>query len=239
MARKRVNLQWITNSSTRRATYKKRCKVLMKKTSELVTLCGAKACVVVYGEGETQPEVWPSVSEAKRVVKKFKDMPEVGKFKKMQSQDDFLHGRISKLHDQVCKLDRENREIETRDLLYESMDGRRPGLEHTTIEELTSLSQMVETKMAKVKERLQQLAVGQGSLPNQPALFSSQSQASYAYPEVQTLAGLVELQPLQQGRPTDLVPNGGELDAVIYGAFVGSSSGCISRSSYGCDKTQL
>ncbi|CAO2180398.1 unnamed protein product [Urochloa humidicola] len=199
MARKKVNLQWITNSSTRRATYKKRCKGIMKKTSELVRLCGIKACVVVYGEGEAQPEVWPSASEARQVLKKFKDMPlELGKFKKMQNQRDFLQGRISKLRDQVCKLDRENCEVETRDLLYESMDGRRPGLDGTTMEELTNLNSLVEMKMAKAKELLQQLLVGQGALPNHPALFSSQPQASYTCPEIQRPTELEELHSLQE-----------------------------------------
>ncbi|CAO2185076.1 unnamed protein product [Urochloa humidicola] len=211
MARKKVNLQWITNSSTRRATYKKRCKGIMKKTSELATLCGIKACVVVYGEGEARPEVWPSASEARQVLKKFKDMPELGKFKKMQNQRDFLQGRISKLRDQVCKLDRENCEIETRDLLYESMEGRRPGLDGTTIEELTNLNALVEMKMAKAKELLQQLLVGQGTLPNQPALFSSQPQASNTtYTEIQRPAELEELHTLQEDWLTNLVPNEGE-----------------------------
>ncbi|CAO2203098.1 unnamed protein product [Urochloa humidicola] len=226
MARKKVNLQWITNNSTRRVTYKKRCKGIMKKTSELVALCGVKACVVVYGEGETLPEVWPSSSEARQVLKKFKDMPELGKFKKMQNQRDFLQGRITKLRDQVCKLDRDNCEIETRDLLYESMEqGRRPGLDGTTIEELTNLNSLVEMKMARGKELLQQLLVGQGTLPNQPSFFSSQPQpqASCTYHGIQGSAELEELHSLEQEWLTNLVPNEGELEAMV--------------NSYGCDKT--
>ncbi|CAL4950646.1 unnamed protein product [Urochloa decumbens] len=217
MARKKVNLQLITNSSTRRATYKKRCKGIMKKTSELATLCGIKACVVVYGEGEAQqPEVWPSASEARQVLKKFKDMPELGRFKKMQNQRDFLQGRITRLRDQVCKLDRENCEIETRDLLYESMEGRRPGLDGTTVEKLTSLSSLVEMKMARARELLQRLLVGQGrTLPNQPALFSSQPQASCTYHEIQGSAELEEFHSLEQEWLTNLVPNGGELEAMV------------------------
>ncbi|CAL4977008.1 unnamed protein product [Urochloa decumbens] len=217
MARKKVNLQWITNSSTRRATYKKRCKGIMKKASELVTLCGIKACVVVYGEGEARPEVWPSASEARQVLKRFKDMPELGKFKKVQNQRDFLQGRITKLRDQVCKLDRENCEIETRDLLYESMEGRRPGLDGTTIEELTSLNSLVEMKMARARELLQRLLVGQPgrTLPNQPAMLSSQPQASCTYHEIQGSAELEELHSLEQEWLTNLVPNEGEFEAMV------------------------
>ena len=68
MARKKVNLQWISNNATRRATYKRRTQGLEKKASELATLCGIKLCVVVYGEGEAQPKVWPLPDEAKQVV---------------------------------------------------------------------------------------------------------------------------------------------------------------------------
>ncbi|OEL14139.1 hypothetical protein BAE44_0024849 [Dichanthelium oligosanthes] len=238
MPRNKVNLQWISNESTRRVAYKKRSKGLVKKTSELATLCGIKACVVVYGEGETQPEVWPSVSEATRVLERFKAMPEIGKFKKMQTQEDLIHGRISKLRGQVCKLDLVNREHETSRLLHESMEGRRPGLIRTTLEELTNLDRMVETKMAKVKELLQQHVVSHGALPGHPESSSSQQppQASYAYTEVMhtTLADMEELQPLQQDWPTDLAPNEGEFGSVVCNGFVSSSNnGCAGPSSYG------
>ena len=61
MARKMVNLWWISNNATRHATYKRRYQALAKKAGELVTLCGIKICVVVYGDGQAQP-VWPSES---------------------------------------------------------------------------------------------------------------------------------------------------------------------------------
>ncbi|KAF8663011.1 hypothetical protein HU200_055600 [Digitaria exilis] len=226
MPRKKVNLQWISNDTSRRVTHKKRCKALMKKTSELTTLCGVKACVVVYGEGEAQPEVWPSASEARDVLEKFKDMPEIGRFKKTQNQEDFIQGRISKLREQVCKLDLVNREHETSRLLLESMEGRRPGLVGTNVEELTNLNRMVEEKMAKVKELLHQQVVREGAVPSHPVLSSSQPQASYTYTEMQALVESVEL---QQGWPTNLAPNN---------AFANSSNGCADTSENRGDMTQ-
>ncbi|RCV24788.1 hypothetical protein SETIT_5G114500v2 [Setaria italica] len=228
MARKKVNLQWISNNSTRRVTHKKRCQSLMKKTSELTTLCGVKACVVAYGEGQAQPEVWPSPSEARRVLKKFKAMPEIGRFKKMQSQEDFLQGRISKLRDQVCKLDLENQEHETSRLLHESMDGRRPGLAGTDIEELTNLRQMVETKMARVKELLQEQVVRHGDFPKHPGSSSSSHQLQASYTEM-----------MQQGWPINLAPaQGEELGDVVCNAFASTSKDCAGPSGNGGDMTQ-
>ncbi|CAD6238786.1 unnamed protein product [Miscanthus lutarioriparius] len=42
MARKKVNLQWITKASSRRATFKRRRNGIKKKVDELATLCGTK-----------------------------------------------------------------------------------------------------------------------------------------------------------------------------------------------------
>ncbi|OEL26499.1 hypothetical protein BAE44_0012482, partial [Dichanthelium oligosanthes] len=162
IARKKVHLQWIVNNTARHATYKRRYKSLTKKTSDLATLCGIKACVVVFGEGETQPVVWPSKLEAKRVLKKSKAMPD--KFKQMQNQEDFLHSRISMLQDQVCKLNHYNRELETADLLHESIYGQCAVLDTATMEALNNLRWMVYTKTMEAKERLREL-VGEGSLP--------------------------------------------------------------------------
>ena len=239
MARKKVNLKWITNDSARRAAYKKRCKGLMKKTSELATLCGVKACVVVYGEGGAQPEVWPSPPEARRVLQKFKAMPEVGRFKKAQSQEDFIRSRISKLRDQVSKLDLANREHETARLLHESMDGARPGLICTSVEELANLRWTAEKKMARVKELLQQQIASQVALPKHPASSSAHPQPQASHTEMQMLAEPEELQPLQQDWPTDLqAPADGGIGDVVCNAIASTSNGCASPSSNGGDMTQ-
>ncbi|MBA0817409.1 hypothetical protein Gohar_028425 [Gossypium harknessii] len=47
MTRKKINLAYITNDSTTKAAYKKRKKVLMKKVSELSTLCEIDACAIM------------------------------------------------------------------------------------------------------------------------------------------------------------------------------------------------
>jgi hypothetical protein len=241
MARKKVNLQWISNHATRRATYKRRYQSLVKKASELTTLCGIKMCVVVYGDSKAQQEVWPSDAEAKKFLKKFKDMPNVGSFKKTQSQEEFLQSRTVRLHEQASKLHHENRERETLVLLHDSLDGRRPGLGGTTKDELISLREMVEMKMSKAKARIQQFVGGQGALPDPlqvmlPVSSSSQTQASsYTYNEMQIMAPLEEHQ-LQQDWPlASLAPNYGELGAVVYGGFVGSSR---DPSSSGCEMMQ-
>ncbi|KAM0827534.1 hypothetical protein ACQ4PT_068149 [Festuca glaucescens] len=87
MARKKVTLQYIPNDSTRRGTFKKRRRGLMKKASELSILCDVKACVVVS-----------------------KNMPELDQCKKMMNQEGFLRSGIDKLREQVHKSGRDCRD---------------------------------------------------------------------------------------------------------------------------------
>ncbi|KAK5813511.1 hypothetical protein PVK06_028962 [Gossypium arboreum] len=72
MTRKNVKLAYITNDSAMKATYKKRKKGLMKKVSELSTLCGINVCAIMYNPYESQPKVWPSPMGVQRVLSKFK-----------------------------------------------------------------------------------------------------------------------------------------------------------------------
>ena len=82
MARKKVTLKYIANDSTRRARFGKRLGGVMKKAAELATLCDVKTCVVVYGEREAEPKVFPSHAEAVDILNEFKSMPELGHCKK-------------------------------------------------------------------------------------------------------------------------------------------------------------
>ncbi|PPS08170.1 hypothetical protein GOBAR_AA12474 [Gossypium barbadense] len=77
MTRKKVKLAWIANNTTRRASLKKRRLGLVKKVMELTTLCGIEACLVIYSPDEQEPMVWPSQEEARRLIQKFYQVPEI------------------------------------------------------------------------------------------------------------------------------------------------------------------
>ncbi|KAK3118950.1 hypothetical protein QOZ80_9BG0711180 [Eleusine coracana subsp. coracana] len=228
MARKKVTLAWIANDSTRRATFKKRRKGLMKKASELATLCDVDACVVAYGEGESQPEVWPSVAEAARVLARFKAMPELDQCKKMMDMEGFLKQRIDKLREQLHKAQREIRERETTLLLHDAILGRRPGLVGLTVEELASLGSMVESRMESVKKALQNLQGGQGLPPTALQLQLPQAAFDMSLPPLVPYAGpgiehsrdvLAPNNP--QAWMMDMPKPGGELGAMLFGSGFG------------------
>ena len=202
MARKKVSLQWIANDSTRRATFKKRRKGLMKKASELATLCDVDACVVVYGEGESAPEVWPDVAKAARVLARFKAMPELDQCKKMMDMEGFLGQLIDKHREQLHKARRENRERETTLLLHDAIAGRRPGgLAGLSVEEIASLGWMVENLLHRVRDAIERLQ-GKGPPQGQEAPSSS------------AVTAALQLQPPQVGG-LPLVPYGGHGDVMM------------------------
>ncbi|GLT65421.1 hypothetical protein SLA2020_378560 [Shorea laevis] len=68
MTRKKVKLQYVSNDSARKASFKERKKGLMKKASELTTLYGIDACAIVYSPYDSQPEIWPSLARVQRVL---------------------------------------------------------------------------------------------------------------------------------------------------------------------------
>ena len=155
MARKKVTLQYIANDSTRRGTFKKRLRGLMKKAGELGTLCDVETCVVVYSEGWAAPEVFPSPDKAVGILNGFKSMPELGHCKKTMDQEAFLTQRIAKLRDQVDKARRECQDSEIRYLLYNIMHGNHPGLVGLSVEELVRVGWKVDELLKSLGERME------------------------------------------------------------------------------------
>ncbi|TYI16122.1 hypothetical protein ES332_A08G232900v1 [Gossypium tomentosum] len=115
MTRKNVKLAYITNDSARKATYKKRKKGLMKKVSELSTLCGINVCAIMYNPYESQPKVWPSPMGVQRMEQS----------KKMVNQESFLSQRISKATEQLKKHCKDNWEKEMTQVMFNNISGER------------------------------------------------------------------------------------------------------------------
>ncbi|KAK3154096.1 hypothetical protein QOZ80_2BG0185960 [Eleusine coracana subsp. coracana] len=152
MARRKLHLQYILKNSARRATFKKRRASLLKKARELATLCDVDACVVVYGEGESRPEVWPpSPTEATRILDRFQAVPETDRCYNMMDMEAFLTQRIAKLKQQLEKARRDNHERETALLLNQVIAGRHSVLVGLPKEDLESLGSMVERRIEDVK----------------------------------------------------------------------------------------
>ncbi|KAM3324570.1 agamous-like MADS-box protein AGL80 [Capsicum chacoense] len=158
MTRKKVKLAYITNDSSRKATFKKRKKGLMKKVSELSTLCGIDACAIIYSPYDNAPEVWPNVMGARHVLSEFKRMPEMEQSKKMVNQESFMKQRIAKASEQLKKLSKENREKEMTEVMYQALAGK--GLQNLNLGDLNDLSWVIDQNMKGIYKRIEAIKKG-------------------------------------------------------------------------------
>ncbi|XP_021890886.1 agamous-like MADS-box protein AGL80 [Carica papaya] len=156
MSRKKVKLAYITNNSARKATFKKRKKGLMKKVSELSTLCDVKACTIIYSPYDSQPDVWPSPLGAKHVLADFKRMPEMEQSKKMVNQESFLRQRITKAINQLKKQRNSNHEKEIMDIMFQSLTGK--SLHQLNLIDLNDLGWLIEQHLKEIQKSMEILS---------------------------------------------------------------------------------
>jgi hypothetical protein len=162
MTRKKVKLAFIINDSARKATFKKRKKGLMKKVSELSTLCGIDACAIIYSPYDPQPEVWPSPLGVQRVLSKFRKMPELEQSKKMVNQESFLRQRIQKAKDQLTKQRKDNREKEMTQLMFQYLSAD-PVMHNISMVDLNDMAWLIDQYLKDINRRVEMLSRnGQG-----------------------------------------------------------------------------
>ncbi|XP_062083472.1 agamous-like MADS-box protein AGL80 isoform X1 [Humulus lupulus] len=157
MTRKKVKLAYINNDSSRKATFKKRKKGLLKKVSELSTLCAVDACAIIYSPYEAQPAVFPSTAGVNRILARFKKMPEIEQSKKMVNQEAFLKQKIGKVNEQVKKLRKENREKEMNRLMYSNLCGK-TNLLGLTVTDLNDLTWLIDQNLKDINKRIENVA---------------------------------------------------------------------------------
>ncbi|XP_058735389.1 agamous-like MADS-box protein AGL80 [Vicia villosa] len=172
MTRKKVKLAFITNDSSRKATFKKRKKGLMKKVSELSTLCGIDACAIIYSPYDPQPEVWPSQPGVQRVLNKFRRMPELEQSKKMVNQESFLKQRIEKAKDHLTKQRKDNREKEMTQLMFQYLSGGNV-MNNISMADLNDMAWLIDQYLKEINRRVEMLTKnsqgqGQGQMMAQP-----------------------------------------------------------------------
>ncbi|KAL4557491.1 hypothetical protein LXL04_035671 [Taraxacum kok-saghyz] len=95
MTRSVVKYQFVANERARNTSLHKRKASLFKKINELKCLCDIDACLVMYEKDDSPPEVWPSPSEAQRVMQKFQKSRVLGS-SAMLDQKAFLEKNMMK-----------------------------------------------------------------------------------------------------------------------------------------------
>ncbi|MBA0647299.1 hypothetical protein Goklo_015195 [Gossypium klotzschianum] len=191
MTRKKVKLAYITNDSARKATFKKRKKGLMKKVSELSTLCGIDACAIMYSPYESQPEVWPSAMGVQRVLSKFKKVPEMEQSKKMVNQESFLAQRIAKANEQLKKQCKDNREKEMTHAMFQNLNGK-AGILGLNVVDLNDLAWLIDQNLKEIDKRVDALAKTSLNPQGQGGSSSSVTVPPMVTPEVASTGDMVQ-----------------------------------------------
>ncbi|KAE8774697.1 MADS-box transcription factor PHERES 2 [Hordeum vulgare] len=158
MARKKVALRYILDKKSRCATLKKRREGLQKKAEELAIMCNATTCVLVYGEGQAVPKVFPSHAEAVPILTRYKNMPE-GRFKKTVNHEDFLSQHFSKLLAKGDKFRGVCQDNETRILLHKAMlESNLMSLDGLNVEDLTNVGLKLEVILQSTGESITKIS---------------------------------------------------------------------------------
>ncbi|MBA0830225.1 hypothetical protein Goarm_014769 [Gossypium armourianum] len=153
MTRKKVNLAWIENSSARRASLRKRRQGLVKKVTELTTLCGVEGGIVIYSRNEQEPIVWPSREEVERLLRKFNEVPEVESMKRSMNLETYYKEMISKSQDQLRKQNRKNKEMKVGQLMLQIEQGKMP--DDFNVNELDDLIWYGETMRTDIRKLME------------------------------------------------------------------------------------
>ncbi|KAL8523187.1 hypothetical protein ACS0TY_013237 [Phlomoides rotata] len=217
MTRKKITLAYIKNYSDRRVCFKKRKKGLIKKVSELSTLCGVDACAIIYSQFEAEPEVWPSVLGAQRVLARFQKLNTMDRTRKMVNQDTYTRQRIKKAEDQLSRLRNENKRKEMERFMFENLYANAT-LDHFNLKDASHLGFVINQTLSDIRFQLEilekngQVQQALAAPPLPPTLASLSSLAGLSSMEMNyDIQGAVEeaAPPLSveelEGFPWDLV----------------------------------
>ncbi|XP_047944995.1 agamous-like MADS-box protein AGL80 [Salvia hispanica] len=156
MTRKKVTLAYISNDSERKASYKKRKKGLIKKVSELSTLCGVQACVIIYSQYDPAPVVWPSPLDAQSILARFRKLSIMDQSRKMVNQESYTRQRIKKATEQL-RLQKENSCRELEAFMFRCITGQ-ASIHDLQITDVSEMSWVISQILREIKGRMDAMA---------------------------------------------------------------------------------
>ncbi|KAK4803111.1 hypothetical protein SAY86_001314 [Trapa natans] len=108
MGRGKLALEYIVKDRSRRTTFEKRKKGLMKKAEEFSILCGVDTCMIIYNDDEPltwSPTVWPQDPEkAKKVIDRYLCEGVDRRRRHSMGLPEFFVGRKRKVDGELAKV---------------------------------------------------------------------------------------------------------------------------------------
>ncbi|KAF8026848.1 hypothetical protein BT93_F3364 [Corymbia citriodora subsp. variegata] len=119
MGRAKLKLELIPNSRSRRVTFEKRKKGLMKKAEEFKILCDVDTCVIINpmgmsSEGQVEPETWPDRKEVERIICRYQSEAADCRAKHATGLREFFTSQKKKIDAELAKARRANWEAKYR-----------------------------------------------------------------------------------------------------------------------------
>ncbi|KAK2366265.1 agamous MADS-box protein AGL82 [Trifolium repens] len=112
MGRGRISMKLIQNEKSRRTTFQKRKKGLIKKVNEFSILCGVDVCVILYapnfeGQGYAEPEIWPEdKGEVHRILQKYYNTT-FDRRPKIYDIQEYYKERVKRVEFEISKVRKE------------------------------------------------------------------------------------------------------------------------------------
>ncbi|KAK2386013.1 agamous MADS-box protein AGL82 [Trifolium repens] len=110
MGRGRISMELIQKEKSRKLTFQKRKKGLLKKAHELSTLCGVDVCIILYapnfeGQGYNEPETWPNKNPEKvqRILQKYYNTT-IDRRPKIYDAQEYFKERMKKVEFDISKV---------------------------------------------------------------------------------------------------------------------------------------
>ncbi|KAK2420315.1 hypothetical protein P8452_50523 [Trifolium repens] len=112
MGRGRISMKLIQKEKSRRTTFQKRKKGLIKKVNEFSILCGVDVCVILYapnfeGQGYAEPEIWPKdKKEVHRILQNYYNTT-IDRRPKIYDIHEYYKERVKKVEFEISKVRKE------------------------------------------------------------------------------------------------------------------------------------
>uniref|UniRef100_A0A565B4Q4 MADS-box domain-containing protein n=1 Tax=Arabis nemorensis TaxID=586526 RepID=A0A565B4Q4_9BRAS len=124
MPKKKLDLTYISDDTSRKLTFKRRKRGFMKKLDEFKDLCNVDSCAIMYSPFDTNPDVWPSnLEEVTNLLKKFEMLSESEKLHKSVNLEGFINHDITKGEKKNKRMMNENKESFMKELMLGYLGG--------------------------------------------------------------------------------------------------------------------
>lgn len=156
--RGKIVLSRINNDAKRKASLRKRQPGLLKKVSELSTLCNAEAAVLICSPGNNRPKVWPSTSEARATISNFLSRPELERMANSHTAKSFMEEKCMKQKNKAQRLTKMNEERNVKALITSLYTGK-TRIQDLDSEQKKKLNASINKKEKDLLKNIQRLTV--------------------------------------------------------------------------------